>query len=299
MKNQTNNTNAKVFLKVAETGSFKKAADELGYTQAGISYIINAMEQTWDMTLFTREYGGVKLTSEGRQLLPLIRQLHHSERDLAREIDEINNIESGTITIVSLESVLINWIPDIIQRFNEKYPRIEFNLLARETRDEAEALLYGSEADCGFFVMPAKKKLDVLPLYKEPMMAIVSPDHPLAKLDKFPVKEMESEPYISLSYDNDSEIVDLFNELGVSPKSKLTLTSDYAAILMVAENYGYSIFSKLVLDKVSLPVKCMELSTPVFRTIGIGVRSQNTCSKAVREFIKCAKEYVAEQYPEP
>ena len=37
--------NTTVFLKVVETGSFKRTADILGYTQAGISYIIGAMEQ--------------------------------------------------------------------------------------------------------------------------------------------------------------------------------------------------------------------------------------------------------------
>ena len=54
--------NATVFLKVVETGSFKRTADILGYTQAGISYIIVAMEQEFGLTLFHREYGGVSCT---------------------------------------------------------------------------------------------------------------------------------------------------------------------------------------------------------------------------------------------
>ena len=44
--------NAEVFLKVVETGSFKKAADVLNYTQAGVSYIINAMEEEYGIKLF-------------------------------------------------------------------------------------------------------------------------------------------------------------------------------------------------------------------------------------------------------
>ena len=57
--------NTTVFLKVVEIGSFKRTADILGYTQAGVSYIINAMEKEFGLTLFHREYGGVRLTSEG------------------------------------------------------------------------------------------------------------------------------------------------------------------------------------------------------------------------------------------
>ena len=59
--------NASVFLKVVETGSFKRAADILGYTQAGISYIINAMEEECGLKLFYREYGGVRRSHQRHQ----------------------------------------------------------------------------------------------------------------------------------------------------------------------------------------------------------------------------------------
>ena len=72
--------NTAVFLKTAETLNFRKTADELGYTQAGVSYIISAMEEELGLPLFIREYGGVKLTSEGRALLPQFRELAAAER---------------------------------------------------------------------------------------------------------------------------------------------------------------------------------------------------------------------------
>ena len=43
------------FLAAARCGSFKGAAAELGYTQAGISYLVNALEQELGLTLFLRE----------------------------------------------------------------------------------------------------------------------------------------------------------------------------------------------------------------------------------------------------
>ena len=67
--------NTAVFLKTAETLNFRKTADELGYTQAGVSYIISTMEEELGLPLFIREYGGVKLTSEGRALLPQLQHL--------------------------------------------------------------------------------------------------------------------------------------------------------------------------------------------------------------------------------
>ena len=58
------------FLKVAETGSFKQAAHDLGYTQAGISYLVSTLERELDVPLFVRDYGGAHLTSDGADLLP-------------------------------------------------------------------------------------------------------------------------------------------------------------------------------------------------------------------------------------
>ena len=42
-------------LKAAETGSFKEAARELGYTQAGVSYAVGALERELGVSLFVRE----------------------------------------------------------------------------------------------------------------------------------------------------------------------------------------------------------------------------------------------------
>ena len=53
-------------LKAAETGSFKEAARELGYTQAGVSYAVGALERELGVSLFVREYGGVRRTRRWR-----------------------------------------------------------------------------------------------------------------------------------------------------------------------------------------------------------------------------------------
>ena len=67
------------FLTVARLGSFKAAAEELGYTQAGISYLVNALEKELGLTLFLREYGGVHLTTEGCEVLGLVQAINADE----------------------------------------------------------------------------------------------------------------------------------------------------------------------------------------------------------------------------
>lgn len=60
------NQKYEAFVKVAETGSFKEAAGELGYTQAGVSYLVGALEKELGMPLLVRDYGGAHPTADGK-----------------------------------------------------------------------------------------------------------------------------------------------------------------------------------------------------------------------------------------
>lgn len=71
------------------SGSFKAAAEELGYTQAGISYLVNALEKELGLTLFLREYGGVHLTTEGREVLGLVQAINADEHALAARVRDL------------------------------------------------------------------------------------------------------------------------------------------------------------------------------------------------------------------
>lgn len=58
------------FVKTVECGSFTKAAEQLSYSQSGISRMINDLEKEWKVVLLERSKSGVKLTSSGMKLLP-------------------------------------------------------------------------------------------------------------------------------------------------------------------------------------------------------------------------------------
>ena len=101
------------FLTVARLGSFKAAAEELGYTQAGISYLVNALEKELGLTLFLREYGGVHLTTEGREVLGLVQAINADEHALAARVRELADREGGLVRVGAFTSVAIEWFPSI------------------------------------------------------------------------------------------------------------------------------------------------------------------------------------------
>ena len=286
--------NANVFLTVAQEGSFRKAADALGYTQAGISYIISTMEELTGLCLFIREHGGVRLSTEGAALLPLFRQLNRCEQQLKQAIDELNGLEKGIVRVQIFDSISIHWIPNIIKEFHADYPHIQIELITEEDSLRAEEMVLNGEVDCGFFLTEVSAKLDVFPLMEESLKAIVSLEHPLAQETCFPMKELGNYPYISMKYDDNTGIRGIFKKRGVTPDTAFCMDNDYAAMAMVSKNLGYCIFPELLLQDIPYELHCMEFDEPQKRTISIGTRSMETCSMACRKFIEYTRSWVEE-----
>ena len=124
------------FIAAARHGSFKAAAEELGYTQAGISYLVNALEKELGLTLFLREYGGVHLTTEGREVLGLVQAINADEHALATRVRELNHREGGLVRVGAFTSAAIEWFPQIAKEFLAQYPKIDLKLLCIDDEEE-------------------------------------------------------------------------------------------------------------------------------------------------------------------
>mgnify|MGYP002556107571 CR=1 FL=1 len=61
------------FVRAVELGSLSKAAEELGYTQSGISHMMQSLEEEVGFPLMTRTSSGIMPNTEGEMLLPTIR----------------------------------------------------------------------------------------------------------------------------------------------------------------------------------------------------------------------------------
>lgn len=290
--------NATVFLTVIETGSFRKAADALGYTQAGISYIINSMEEQTGLSLFLRERDGVRLSREGEILLPLIKQLDHWERRFRQTVDELNGLEKGTVRVQIFDSISIHWIPGILRKFRDDFPHIQIELISEEDSVRAEQMVLSGEVDCGFFLTDVTAKLDVYPLLEENLLAIVPPEHPLADRAFFPIAQLGDYPFISMKYDDNTGISNIFRSRGVVPDTAFCMDNDYAAMAMVSKGLGYCIFPELLLQDIPYELHCLPFDEPQRRTIRIGTRSMKTCSNACRKFIEYTREWVREHTAE-
>ena len=77
------------FLAAVDSGSFTAAAESLGYTQAGITRMINSLEAETGFPLFIRSKKGVALTGNGEMMLPVFRDIVRANKNMEQLSSDI------------------------------------------------------------------------------------------------------------------------------------------------------------------------------------------------------------------
>jgi len=273
------------FVKTVEYGSFSKAAEMLHYSQSGVSRMIADLEKEWRVSLLERSRSGVRLTSDGLELLPGARSLCDEYRKLQTQVDELNGLQSGLIRIGTFSSVATHWLPKIIREFQKNYPNIDYELLLGDYT-EIEAWIAEGRVDCGFLRLPTRPEFETIFLEQDKLLAVLPEDHPLAALDRVPLTALCGEPFMLLEKGARAEISELFERAGLTPRVRFTTWDDYAVMSMVESGLGVSILPQLILRRIPYRIAVRELDVPACRNIGLALRDKKAASVAVKRFLE-------------
>ena len=115
----------RVFEAAARHLSFTRAADELGMTQAAVSYQIKLLEERVGGPLFLRRPREVSLTEAGQQLAPRLREAFDILRDAFADLSDQSE---GTLTINTMHTFAANWLAPRLGSFNLAHPNIAVRL---------------------------------------------------------------------------------------------------------------------------------------------------------------------------
>jgi len=117
-----------IFVVVAETCSFRKAAELLHRSQSAVSTQIRLLEEQIGVSLFHRTTRRVQLTAEGEQLLGHAQRAVASLEQGLREIREAANIQQGHISIGCVPSIAATVLPGVLAEFQRKRGGIKLEL---------------------------------------------------------------------------------------------------------------------------------------------------------------------------
>ncbi|MBQ0004896.1 MAG: LysR family transcriptional regulator [Clostridiales bacterium] len=119
----------RVFLKVAETGSFSRAAEVLGYTQAGVSYVIKSLEEELELQLVERNYNGIRLSEDGIALYPEVCRAVHAADSFRFAIAGRKNNTSLTLHIGAIDTIATRWFADAMHYMMDNYTGFHFDIV--------------------------------------------------------------------------------------------------------------------------------------------------------------------------
>ena len=101
--------------------NFSRAAEELGLTQAAVSYQIRQLEDRLGRALFVREKGRVRLSETGQRLLPAISNAFATMGDA---FAALGSDEADVLTINAATSFGGTWLSARIGSFQLQYPEL-------------------------------------------------------------------------------------------------------------------------------------------------------------------------------
>lgn len=233
----------KVLLAVISEGSLSKAAETLGYTVSGISRNITALEEECGFQLMFRDRNGVKLTSEGQDLLPVFREYAKVSDKLTDTIQAIKGLHSGKISVGVVYVNHFRWITKVIRSFQESYPEIEIRIVQGNSTELLSAL-QSHELD---FVIASKREgpFNYIPLQQVSMCACVPQSHPLAEGDVYPLKRFETDNMIAPYSESETDYAIALREYHVQPNIVHVTSDVYSAYSMVEAGLGVSFLNRL------------------------------------------------------
>lgn len=278
------------FVRAVELGSLSKASEELGYTQSGISHMMQSLEDEVGFPLMIRTSAGIIPNSEGEMLLPIIRQLLNTNESLEQNIGKIKGADIGHIRIASFSSMAIYWLPSIISAFQTDYPNVEIQIIEGGA-DAIDAMMDNHEADLCLYTGGDKRGFDWIPLCRDEMLALLPPGHPLTEEDTVPIQAFENEQFIMPLAGYDYEVHHVLDKLKHYPHIRFSACNDYAIIHLVTAGLGVAILPELLLRNYENDAVAMPMEPPQYRILGMGVPQLKSASPVTRNFIRYVQDY--------
>ena len=279
-----------------ELGSFTRAAERLGVTQSGLTHMMNSLEKEVGFPLLVRDHYGVRLTPAGEGLLPAVRDLLRAGRRLEERIAAQNGAKRENIRVAAYSSICMHWLPTIVQQFRNDFPDVSVDIRMGSV-DEMYRWLQEDKVDLSFASRQDKGRYDWVPLWDDPLLAILPPGYPVRGREAFPVEEFDGQEFLMPSLGFDLDILGVFEGRGVHPAITNTSVEDAAILSMVECGLGISVVHELMLHPNRYRVRPKHFDIPQVRDIGIAVKKDVAPSTITRLFVAHAKEGAQEHLP--
>jgi DNA-binding transcriptional LysR family regulator len=239
-----------VFTKIATTGTFTAAAQELYLTQPTVSMLMKKLEAAVGTPLFEQIGRRMHLTQTGEELLKtcerLFSNLDRFENYLANE----KNIIRGTLNFAGVTTTEY-FAPLLLKQFQAHYPEVmvSMNILDRESMLHR---LSNNRDD--FYIidlLPEDMEVATIPFIENPLVVVARQDHHLANRCNISIDRLQQETFV-LREPNSGTRIALKRFLlrhDIKLQVSMELSSNEALKQAVINGTGLSILSKFAIAR--------------------------------------------------
>ena len=277
---------------VAVTGSFARAARQLGYTQSAVSVQVATLERAAGVRLLERPGGRrpVVPTDAGERILRhavrLTAQLQAAEADLTALAEGT----AGTLRVGTFQSVSIRVLPDAVRRLMQARPGVEVRLQEAPYEDELLDLVERGRLDFTFALVPPAGPFEHVELLRDPYVLLTQEGTALAQREIAPtLAEIGRLPLIAYSRSTYG-IEALLRARGIEPHVVFRSDESGAVQRMVAAGIGSALIPRLAIDSSITGVVALDASRRVpARQIGLAWHRDATLPEAAADFVAAVR----------
>ena len=285
------------FEAVAEEGSIRRASERLHISPSAVDRQILKLEDHLGTPLFERRPNGMRLTDAGQLVLRHARTTLHDFARLRGDIDNLRGVVSGEVTIATLDSLTVHFLPEAVARFISVHPAVQIRVIALDPVEAMHSVAQGN-ADLGLTFSPARRRgISLLADVPSPMCAIMTPDHELAARKSVTLDECGD---CRLMYQDHSASMQPFfgNEMEAFKSThKPVAVSNTLAVLkrLLLRGVGIAFYTRLGFAEelasgrlVAVPLEGERLSTLRLCLIAPSDRMPTVAARAVAEHLQQA-----------
>lgn len=129
---KTNSEELTVFVQVAESGSFSRAAEQLEMANSAVSRIVKRLEEKLGVNLLNRTTRQLNLTEEGAQYFRRAQRILQEMAAAETEMLAVHEVPQGVLRVDSAMPMVLHLLAPLAAKFNERYPHIRLSLVSSE-----------------------------------------------------------------------------------------------------------------------------------------------------------------------
>ncbi len=285
------------FCAVARTGSFTKAAEDLGIAQPSLSEHIARLEQNFGAALFERLNRRVELTPVGEAILGKAKALLEDAAALPDHFERAREGVHGPLRVGAIPTILPYYLTPLLKAFMQRYPEIDLHVREGTTAELVQQVLEGV-IDVAIVSLPVSGAgLVMKELFRDPLFLAVPEDHPLAATGKAQLRRLSEERLLILK---DGHCL-RDETLSVCDRARARFSGHFEAdqfltiFELIRAGFGVSIVPEMARG-LSHGCKLVEIEPKATRRVGYIRLERRYLSKALEVFTGYLKQAAERQH---